>query len=209
MRNYGGAFYEPAIPQFPQEYNGAYFYADFCVGLDSDSSRPNDAGSQLFATFTYFPVDLKVAKNGTLYYLERGLDSPTPKAQFSRLNLPSQKTPVITQQPANVTVAAGQPASFTVQASGSAPLSYQWQRNGINLDGPSSNTPTLNIRPPNSPTTAPGMPVLFRINLVVLRVEAAQLTVVAGTAPVATMTLPATRNAVSRRRRHSIFRNRH
>src|SRR5262249_47736214 len=39
----------------------------------------------------------------------------------------------ITQQPTNQTVALGQTATFTVTATGSAPLSYQWQANGTNL----------------------------------------------------------------------------
>jgi hypothetical protein len=43
--------------------------------------------------------------------------------------------PTITTQPVNQTVTAGQTASFTVVASGSAPLSYQWQKNGANIAG--------------------------------------------------------------------------
>src|SRR5438874_1930653 len=38
--------------------------------------------------------------------------------------------PTITRQPASQTVSAGQRATFTVTATGTAPLSYQWQRNG-------------------------------------------------------------------------------
>jgi hypothetical protein len=41
--------------------------------------------------------------------------------------------PVITGQPANATVAVGQPATFTVAAAGTAPLSYQWTKNGMNV----------------------------------------------------------------------------
>lgn len=36
--------------------------------------------------------------------------------------------PVITLQPANVNVAAGQTATFAVEATGTAPLAYQWYR---------------------------------------------------------------------------------
>jgi hypothetical protein len=43
--------------------------------------------------------------------------------------------PTITTQPANQTVAAGQTATFAVVASGTAPLSYQWQKNGVNIAG--------------------------------------------------------------------------
>ena len=42
-------------------------------------------------------------------------------------------TPAITQQPTNQTVVAGGTASFTVLASGTSPLSYQWQKNTVNL----------------------------------------------------------------------------
>ena len=38
------------------------------------------------------------------------------------------RAPSITQQPANTTVIAGQAATFSVVAAGTAPLSYQWQR---------------------------------------------------------------------------------
>ena len=39
-------------------------------------------------------------------------------------------TPAITQQPASVTVTAGQAAAFSVTATGTAPLTYQWFMNG-------------------------------------------------------------------------------
>jgi hypothetical protein len=41
--------------------------------------------------------------------------------------------PVINIQPQGLTVTSGNPASFTVTASGTPPLSYQWQKNGANL----------------------------------------------------------------------------
>ena len=47
--------------------------------------------------------------------------------------------PTITTQPANQTVTAGQTATFSVVASGSVPLSYQWQKNNgtgfLNISG--------------------------------------------------------------------------
>jgi hypothetical protein len=52
---------------------------------------------------------------------------------------PNQATPpTITMQPANQTVAVGQTATFSVAASGSTPLAYQWQRNGANIAGATS-----------------------------------------------------------------------
>jgi hypothetical protein len=43
--------------------------------------------------------------------------------------------PAITQQPGGVSVSAGSPASFSVVATGTAPLSYQWRRNGAAISG--------------------------------------------------------------------------
>src|SRR5204862_58091 len=43
--------------------------------------------------------------------------------------------PTITMQPANQTVTAGQTATFAVVAGGTAPLSYQWQKNGASIAG--------------------------------------------------------------------------
>ncbi|TLZ55664.1 MAG: hypothetical protein E6K22_03395, partial [Gammaproteobacteria bacterium] len=43
--------------------------------------------------------------------------------------------PAITTQPASQTVSAGQTATFTVAATGTAPLSYQWQKNGTAIGG--------------------------------------------------------------------------
>lgn len=43
--------------------------------------------------------------------------------------------PVIGTAPAAATVAVGQTATFSVTASGSGPLSYQWRKNGSNIPG--------------------------------------------------------------------------
>lgn len=43
--------------------------------------------------------------------------------------------PAITAQPSNATVTVGQTATFSVAATGTAPLSYQWQKGGSNIAG--------------------------------------------------------------------------
>ncbi len=55
----------------------------------------------------------------------------TIAASFSALVV----APTITTQPANATVPAGQTATFAVVASGTAPLSYQWSKNGSAIGG--------------------------------------------------------------------------
>jgi len=48
---------------------------------------------------------------------------------------PGGSAPRITVQPANATVSVGQMATFSVTAAGTAPLSYQWQKNKANISG--------------------------------------------------------------------------
>src|SRR5436309_1944907 len=48
---------------------------------------------------------------------------------------PAPVAPTITAQPASQMVTAGQTASFSVTATGTAPLSYQWQRAGVPISG--------------------------------------------------------------------------
>ncbi len=50
--------------------------------------------------------------------------------------------PTITTQPVSKTVTAGQTATFTVAASGTAPLTYQWKKNGTAISGATSSTYT-------------------------------------------------------------------
>ena len=54
------------------------------------------------------------------------------------LTVISVSAPVITTQPASQTVNAGQTATFAVVASGTAPLSYQWLKNGTVVPGATS-----------------------------------------------------------------------
>jgi hypothetical protein len=51
---------------------------------------------------------------------------------------PAPVAPTITTPPANQTVAVGQTATFTVVAAGTAPLSFQWQKNAVNISGATS-----------------------------------------------------------------------
>ncbi len=62
--------------------------------------------------------------------------------------------PVITRQPSAAIVAEGQVGRFTVEASGSPTLSYQWQKNG--LDIPGANSPSYTTPPVTQPDSGAG-----------------------------------------------------
>ncbi len=55
---------------------------------------------------------------------------------------PAQVVPSITTQPASQTVTVGQSATFSVACTGTAPLTYQWNKNGAAISGAMSSTYT-------------------------------------------------------------------
>jgi parallel beta-helix repeat protein len=55
--------------------------------------------------------------------------------QICGCGLTCSVAPSINGQPSSQTVGVGQPALFTVAASGSTPLSYQWLKNGVSISG--------------------------------------------------------------------------
>ncbi|MCP3097850.1 PQQ-dependent sugar dehydrogenase [Myxococcus sp. K15C18031901] len=133
----GGTFYNPPIPAFPGAYVGQYFFADYTndwiARIDPDSGARS-----LFATAVAGPVDLDVGPDGALYYLARGT------GQVGRIAYTASLPPSISQQPANTLVSVGTPATFTVSASGEPPLTYRWQRNGVDIAGATASTYVLN-----------------------------------------------------------------
>ena len=124
----GGAFYNPATIQFPSGYIGNYFFADFCSGWIRLLNTTNYTATG-FATGLSLPVDLKVTPDGSLYYLARGGGGAVFKIQYSPV--PAS----ITTHPTDQTVMQGQQVTFQVTAGGSTPLTYQWQKNMVDIPG--------------------------------------------------------------------------
>ena len=181
----GGAFYNPAIAQFPSSYLGSYFFADYCGGWIKRFD-PGTGGVSNFADSVDSPVDLLVSPDGSLYYLSIFAGTLRRIDYNSSPNQPPQ----IATHPSSQTVAAGQSVTFSVTATGTSPLSYQWQRNGGNISGATSASYTI------SSVTSGDNNAQFRA--VVSNAygsatsNAATLTVTtSNTAPTATITSPA------------------
>jgi glucose/arabinose dehydrogenase len=132
----GGTFYNPETVQFPSSFVGKYFFADLCSGWIRVLDPSNNTASA-FASGIDRPVDLKVGADGSLYYLS--IDS----ASLFIVRFNNGTPPAISSHPANQSVLVAQPASFTVSATGTVPLSFQWQRDMVGIAG--ANSQTFNI----------------------------------------------------------------
>jgi hypothetical protein len=81
----------------------------------------------------------------------------TTSAQATLTVTAAPVAPSITTEPANQTVTAGQTAAFNVTATGTAPLNYQWQKNGAVLSGATAASYTTPV------TTTADSGALFRV----------------------------------------------
>jgi glucose/arabinose dehydrogenase len=135
----GGTFYDPpagAASAFPAEYSGDYFFADGCEGwvwrLDRDTNAASPFVSGINPAF-----GLSTGPDGSLYYVA------FLTGELRRISFAEPGAPAIATPPAARSVAAGQPATFSVEAIGQEPLSYQWQRDGVDIPGATAATYVL------------------------------------------------------------------
>ncbi len=113
------------------------------TGLPAGISLSGQNGSsfwQLLGT----PTGTGTFSVGLTAYEQQGSSHSTSSTLVLTISAAVSTPPGITTQPASQTVAQGQNATFSVVATGTAPLSYQWRFNSANLSGQTSSTLTLN-----------------------------------------------------------------
>ena len=194
----GGAFYNPPVQNFPSSYLGDYFFADYSGSFIRKLEAPITGGgrppSQGGLNFTPFatgaggPVDLQVGPDGYLYYLSRSTGN------VGRIRYTANLAPVIGTQPANATVARGEPATFSVGASGDGTLNYQWQRLApatmTFVDIPGATAATYTLQSAAEADNGARFRVVVTNNFGSATSNEAVLTVVPNDPPVGTITAP-------------------
>ncbi|MFN3839871.1 MAG: PQQ-dependent sugar dehydrogenase [Cyclobacteriaceae bacterium] len=138
----GAAFYNPQQPQFPTEYIGKFFFADYCAGsirqIDPSGGSPTS-----FATGINRPLAMAVNGNGAMYYLQRagfgggspGDNTSTPDGSLWKLEYTGNGEPFIGSHPQPALVSVGEDALFTISVSGATPMVLQWQKDGTDIPG--------------------------------------------------------------------------
>jgi glucose/arabinose dehydrogenase len=181
----GSAAVDAATSKFPASYDGDFFYADYCNGW-MKSFDPVTRTSTPFATGIENPTHVVFGPDGNLYYLTR--NTGTGSGWITKITYSGSTAPSISSQPRDTTVSVGQSATFTVEATGGAPLSYQWFRNGNSINGATSASYTLN----NAQTSDSGATFTVRVTNPTGSVTSnpAKLTVVTNQPPTATISTP-------------------
>lgn len=99
---------------------------------------------------TYTTPALNVTDNGDSFTVTVTNSAGSMTSKPALLTVTAQ-APQITAQPATVSIQIGQTANFSVQATGTAPLIYQWQRNGTAISGATASIYSLtNAQPTDS-----------------------------------------------------------
>jgi hypothetical protein len=119
--------------------------------------RKNGADIPGATNSSYTTPATVAADNGSLFsvVVSNGGGSVTSNNATLTVRTP----PTITTQPADQTVRAGQRARFSVTATGTAPLHYQWTKNGVNITGATKASYTT------PPTTAGDNGALFAVTV--------------------------------------------
>jgi hypothetical protein len=106
------------------------------LGYQWQKNQANISGAN---TATYTTPPATSADNGATFQVIISNSAGTVTSNLAILAVALAPTaPSITTQPSSQTVTVGQTATFTVVAAGTAPLSYQWQKNQTNISGANS-----------------------------------------------------------------------
>lgn len=127
----GGVFNNPTTSNYPAQYIGKYFFQDFCTHWINylDINANGTVTRKSFGTgIGNNTVGLNLSPDGNLHYLDRALGT------LYKITYNANGAPAIATQPSSVSVSAGQPATFSVVATGNS-LRYQWQKNSVNITG--------------------------------------------------------------------------
>jgi probable HAF family extracellular repeat protein len=119
------------------------------ISTNSGNSWSNLTNSVTFAgvnTTNLVIMGATTAMNGDQFELfaYNSVGSATSNAATLTVNSNTSSGPTIISQPGNLSITVGQSAFFDVIATGSGPLTYQWQFNNGNLSGATSSTFTVN-----------------------------------------------------------------
>ncbi|RFM33960.1 PQQ-dependent sugar dehydrogenase [Chitinophaga silvisoli] len=132
-----GVFFNPTNTKYPAEYKNRFYFSDWCADWfkSIDPGNPG-AGATTFSTTGFRSVlGTSVGLDGNIYFVYYGTGG-----SLYRLEYDTTQLPVIVNQPQSQSIVSGDPVAFSVTSSGALPLTYQWQKNGVNIAGATADT---------------------------------------------------------------------
>ena len=134
------ATHAPALAAFQAKYGSAIFADPYQGRLDNvtealEPTRPDAPQEAPHPDAGFVPTVLvdRVVQAGLAPWPTAGRTNTASALVPPSISVPPASRTVITGDPTGLTVLENGPATFTVSATGTEPLSYQWQKNGLNL----------------------------------------------------------------------------
>jgi hypothetical protein len=107
------------------------------VTITGDTLPTGATFNSMTGIFNWTPTNNQVGSNKVSFTATDG-KSPTKKSIV--ITVSTVPLPTITLQPKNQTICSGLPDSFSVTATGTGTLKYQWQKNNVNIPGDTNKT---------------------------------------------------------------------
>ena len=114
-------------------------HVDFTLDGAPHATVLEVAGSYTFQNVTPGPHTIEVEMADVSHV---PLGNPEARASFS-VTVVAPTPPTVVQDPQDVSVPEGQDATFSVTASGTLPLTYQWLRGGVDIGGATASSYVL------------------------------------------------------------------
>lgn len=132
--------YNPDVSQYPAILTNKMIFKDFLrTEMRSfDWTETDPASSVFYDANTFLALGMSIGIDGYIYYFHYN-----GNGNLMRLIYQSEDAPEIVNHPTNSTVYETESVTFSVDVTGSDPLSYQWQFNGVSIPGATSATITL------------------------------------------------------------------
>jgi len=130
-----GVFFNPTNTRYPAEYKNRFYFSDWCSEWfkSVDASNPGAGATTFSSTYFRSVLGTSVGLDGNIYFVYYGNGG-----SLYRLEYDTTQLPVIVNQPQSQSIVTGDPVEFSVTSSGALPLTYQWQKNGVNIAGATS-----------------------------------------------------------------------
>lgn len=147
----GAAFSSSNFANYPPEFAGKFFYADYCNGYIKAIDLNTGQVTGTFITGINRPIKFFFSPNGDFYYLARaGLgggsdadNTATSNGTLVHVFFVGNGEPFITRQPKAALASVGETPAFSVRVYGNTPMNFRWQLNGLDIPGADTATVVL------------------------------------------------------------------
>lgn len=136
----GGAFYNPTVIQFPDNWNDKYLFSDYCTGIVHMLNPETGEVEDTLMSGAHYLSNMVVSNQGYLYYLMYGA------GELWEVQYVGDGSPYIARQPRTKTSVVGENIEIEIGVVGDEVLNYKWYKDDILVGGDSAKLILENVQ---------------------------------------------------------------